>query len=117
MAVILLPLLLRLQQVRDSRHTAVCLGTSSYGYCLAIVLYAVMTYDRSIGTREAGSGKLCNIFTYGSGDRTRGAPARQWHSAVIFFKKAVPRARSASLTRGSAETKSRVTMASPASDP
>ena len=72
-AVILL-LLLRLQPARDSRHTAVCLGTSSWGYCLVIVLPAVMTYDRSIGTRQAGSGKFC-IIIYRSAGRTdpRGA--------------------------------------------
>ena len=28
-----------------------------------IGLHAVMTYDRSIGTREAGSGKVCIVFT------------------------------------------------------
>ena len=28
-----------------------------------IVLHAVMTYDRSIGTREAARGKLCIVFT------------------------------------------------------
>ena len=47
-------LLFRLEPGRGSRHT-VCLGTSSNGYCLVIVLHAVMTYDRSMGTREAGS--------------------------------------------------------------
>ena len=59
MTVILL-LLLRLQQVRDSRHSAVWLGTSSYGYCLVIILHIVMTfYDRSIGAREAGRENVC----------------------------------------------------------
>ena len=37
-----------------------------------IVLHAVMPYDRSIGTREAGSGKFCMM--YGSaGSDPRGA--------------------------------------------
>ena len=100
-------LLLRLQPARDSRHT-ICLGSSSYGYCLVIVLHAVMTYDRSIGTREVGSGKFRMI--YGSAGRTRGAPARQWPSAVSL-KKGDPWVRSAGLTRGLAENNSRVMMA------
>ena len=29
---------------------------------MVIVLHAVMTYDRSIGTREAGSGNVCILF-------------------------------------------------------
>ena len=86
---------------------ALCLGTSNY--CLVIVLHAVMTYDRSIGTREAGSGKFC--ITYGSAGPTRGAPARQWSSAVASLTTADPWARSAGLTRGSAENNSRVMMA------
>ena len=77
---------------------------------MVIVIHAVMTYDRSIGTRKAGSGKFCMI--YGSAGRTHGAPARQWPSAVSL-KKADPRARStrarsAGVTRGSAENNSQV---------
>ena len=44
------------------------------------VLHAVMACDRSIRTREAGSGKFSII--YGSAGRTRGVPARQRPSAV-----------------------------------
>ena len=73
-----------------------------------IVLHVVMTYDWSIGTREAGSVKFRMI--YGSAGRTRGAPARQWPSAVSL-KKADPRARSAGLTNGSAEKNSRIMIA------
>ena len=73
-----------------------------------IVLHAVMTYDGSIGTREAQSCKICMI--YGSADRTRGAPAQQW-SSTVSLKMADPRARSAGLTRGSAENNWRVMMA------
>ena len=58
-SMITLSYLLRLHPARGSRHT-VCLGTSSY--CLEIVLHAVITYDRSIGTREAGSGKFCTRY-------------------------------------------------------
>ena len=80
-----------------------------------IVLHAVMTYDRSIGTRKAGSGKFCQVI-FGSTAWTRGAPARQWSSAVSL-EKADPQARFAGLTRGSAENDSPVMMAWPASDP
>ena len=48
------------------------------GTAWVIVLHAVMTYERSIGTREAGSGKFRII--YGSAGLNRGAPARQWSS-------------------------------------
>ena len=75
MTVILL-LLLRLQQVRDSRHTAVCLGTSSYSYSwyyLVIVLHVVMTYDRSIGAREAGSGNDVLFYLWTRRRDPRGA--------------------------------------------
>ena len=78
------------------------------GALLVIVLHAVMTYDRSAGTREAGSGKFC-VF-YGSAGQTRGAPARRRPSAESS-KKADPPATSAGLTRGSAENNSRVMMA------
>ena len=43
-----------------------------------------MTYDRSIGTKDAGSGVFRMI--YGSAGRTRGAPVRQWPSAVMVKK-------------------------------
>ena len=73
-----------------------------------IVLHAVVTYDRRIGTREARSGKFSMI--YGSAGRTRGAPARQWPSAVSL-KRADPPARFAGLIRGPAENNSRVMTA------
>ena len=67
-------------------------------------------YDRSIGTREAGSSKFCMI--YGSAGGTRGAPARQnGPLSAVSLEKADPRARSAGLTRGSSENNSRVMMA------
>ena len=53
--------------------------------------------------------KLRRNVTTGSAGPTRGAPARQWPSAVSL-KKADPRARSAGLTRGSAEENARVMM-------
>ena len=72
-----------------------------------IVLHAVMTYDRSSGTREAGSGKFCMI--YGFAGRTCGAPARQ--SAMVLsckFEKGGSAGQIRGWTRGSAENNSRV---------
>ena len=62
-----------------------------------IVLHAVMTYDRSIGTREAGSGNVCVLLA----DPRGACTVSMWLSAASL-KKADPPARSAGLTRGSA---------------
>ena len=70
MTVLLILVRLRLQLARDSRHT-VGLGTSTNKYRLVIVFYAVITYDRSIGTKEAGRGLFC--ITFASAGQTRGA--------------------------------------------
>ena len=70
-----------------------------------IGFHAVKTYDRIIGTREAGRVSLCMF--YASAGQTRGTLSRKRPSA-ISLEKTVPLARYAGLTSGSAKKISRV---------
>ena len=92
-----------LHPARDSRHI-VGLGTNSY--CLVIVQHAVMRLDRSIGTRQEAVS-----FVFLADPRVRLAERLHGNGSQLYSKNADPRARSAGLTRGSAENSSRVMMA------
>ena len=65
-----------------------------------IGFYAMMTYDRIIGTRQAASSSF--FMFYASVSQTRGALSRTRPSA-INLKKTVPLARYAGLTNGLAK--------------
>ena len=65
------------------------------------VLYAVMTYDRGIGTREAGSGNVCILWA-----NPRARPAGRLHSIYVALSCKLEKGRSACQIRGFAYTAS-----------
>ena len=100
----------------DSRSNTLCLAREVAVWFM--FLDAMITYDRSIGTREAFMQEAASFVSFfGPAGRIRGSDprgagtTRTLRQAAICLKKANPQATPADSTRGSAKNTRRVMVA------